>query len=78
MIWAGQLICWLARYTKHLKTKVYLVGDGSYATHELVGKAIVNKVGLICRMRMDAGLCHFPPPAVKAKEAQSQRLVVVF
>lgn len=74
MTWAGQLICWLARYTKHLKTKVYLVGDGSYATHELVGKAISNKVGLICRMRMDAGLCHFPPPAVKGKRGPKPKV----
>lgn len=67
MTWAGQIVCWLARYTKYLKTKVYLTGDGSYATHQLVSQSIKYNVGLICRMRMDAGLCHFPPPPLKGK-----------
>lgn len=74
MTWAVQLICWLSRYTKHLKTKVYLVGDGTYATHELVGKAIANHVGLICRMRMDAGLYHFPPPAIAGKRGPKPKV----
>lgn len=62
MDWAAQLLVWLARYTKALNRPVYLVGDGTYATYDLMGKAKKNGIGLIVRMRMDARLFHFPTP----------------
>lgn len=65
--WAQQIMIWLARYTKGLKRPVYLVGDGTYATYELMGKAREVGIGLIVRMRLDARLFHFPatPPPGK-------------
>lgn len=74
MTWAGQILCWLSRYTKHLKTTVYLVGDGSYATYELMGKAIDHEVGLISRMRLDARLFHFPPTPPKGKRGPKPKI----
>lgn len=62
MDWAAQVLTWLARYTKALDRSVYLVGDGTYATYELMGKAQQVDIGLIVRMRMDARLFDFPSP----------------
>lgn len=67
MSWAGQMLCWLARYAKPLGRPVFLVGDGTYATYELLIKAASCQVGLIVRMRMDARLFHFPPPRIEGK-----------
>ena len=50
MDWAIQMLAWLARYAKPLNSAVYLVGDGSYATYELMGKAAEREIGLIARM----------------------------
>jgi len=38
MTWAGQILIWLAGATKNLNRKVFMVGDGSYATFSLMGK----------------------------------------
>ncbi|MGB3617194.1 MAG: transposase, partial [Catalinimonas sp.] len=59
--WARQLIGWLARHTRHLSRRVYLVGDGSYATYELLDYGRRSGVELIVRMRLDARLFAFPP-----------------
>lgn len=57
-----------------LGRSVYLVGDGSYATYELMGKSIDLGVGLIVRMRMDAHLFHFPSPPVKGKRGPKPKI----
>jgi len=74
MDWAAQLLVWIARYTRTLNRPVYLVGDGTYATYELMGKAICSGVGLVTRMRMDARLFHFPPPPVKGKRGPKPKI----
>lgn len=59
--WAWQLIIQLGRWTSHLQRKVYLVGDGSYATYHLLGNAPLVGVQMIVRMRLDSRLFDFPP-----------------
>lgn len=61
MDWASQIVVWLARYAKPLGRPVFLTGDGTYATYELMGLARSHGIGLIARMRLDARLFHFPP-----------------
>jgi hypothetical protein len=67
MTWAGQILMWLARATNDLNRKVFLVGDGSYATFSLMGKAVDRGVGLIVRMKINSQLYHRPPPDVPGK-----------
>ena len=74
MDWASQLMSWLARYTKDLGREVYLVGDGTYTTYELMGQAQKRGIGLIARMRMDARLFHFPTPPPKGKPGPKPKL----
>lgn len=73
MDWAGQIVIWLARYAKPLGRPVFLVGDGTYATYELMGSARDYGIGLIARMRLDARLFHFPPPPVKGKRGRKPK-----
>ncbi|WP_116108823.1 transposase [Lewinella sp. IMCC34191] len=72
--WAGQLLAWLARYTPSFHRPVYLVGDGTYATYELMGRATACGVGLITRMRLDARLFHFPPARVAGKRGPKPKI----
>ena len=65
--WAWQMILQLGRWTAPLQRKVYLVGDGSYATYKLLGGAPRVGVEMIVRMRLDSRLFHFPPPPQKWK-----------
>jgi hypothetical protein len=58
--WAWQLILQLGRWTAHLQRKVYLVGDTSYATYELLGRAPSVGVNMIVRMRLNSRFFHFP------------------
>lgn len=74
MTWAGQMLCWLARYAKPLGRPVFLVGDGTYATYELMLKAVSCQIGLVVRMRMDARLFHFPPPSVEGKRGPKPKI----
>jgi hypothetical protein len=74
MDWAAQLVSWLARYTIPLGRPVYLVGDGTYATYELMIKAQENRIGLIARMRMDARLFDFPAPQVSSKRGPKPKI----
>ena len=67
MTWAGQILVWLARSTNNLNRKVFLIGDGSYATFSLMGKAVDRGVGLIVRMKINSRLYHRPPPGVPGK-----------
>jgi hypothetical protein len=67
MTWAGQILMWLARATNGLNRKVFLVGDGSYATFSLMGKAVDRGIGLIVRMKINSRLHHRPPPDVPGK-----------
>lgn len=74
MDWAGQIMVWLARYAKPLGRPVFLIGDGTYATYELMGRARDHSIGLIARMRLDARLFHFPPPPVKGKRGPKPKI----
>jgi len=74
MDWTGQILIWLARYVKTLNRPVYLVGDGTYATYELMGKAKKFNVGLIVRMRMDARLFHFPTPPAPGQRGRKPKI----
>jgi len=58
---AYQIIGWLGRKGKGLKRRVYLTGDGSFATLELFIAAQQCKVGMIARMKLNARLYHLPP-----------------
>lgn len=69
--WARQLINWLGRYIKTSDRKVYLTGDGSYATYELMITANEQAIGLIARMKFNSRLFHFPPPRPKGKRGRS-------
>lgn len=68
--WAGGLIHWLGRYAVPLRRKVYLVGDGSYATYDLMIKAKEERIGLISRLKFNARLFHSPPPRPKGKRGR--------
>jgi len=59
--WARQFITYLGVRAGRLSRPVYLAGDGSYATYELLDHARQMNVGLIVRMRLDARLFDFPP-----------------
>lgn len=58
--WARQIIIWLSRQTANLGRKVYLLGDGSFATYELFISAQTENIGLIARMKLNAKLYHLP------------------
>lgn len=73
-VWAGQLLGWLDRQTIMLKRKVYLVGDGAYATYELLSRASQSNIGLITRMRMDARLFHLPKKKPKGRRGQQSKI----
>lgn len=74
MDWASQIMMWLARYAIPLGHPVFLVGDGTYATYELMGLARDHNIGQIARMRLDARLFHFPPPPIKGKRGRKPKL----
>lgn len=69
--WARQFICWLGRYAHSFERPLYLVGDGSYATYELMIKAQKSNVGLIARMKMNARL--FEPPKAQPKHKRGPK-----
>jgi hypothetical protein len=71
--WGSQILGWLARTTSGLKRPVFLVGDGSYATFQLMAKAIACKVGLIVRMKINSSLYHLPPPRVKGRQGRKPK-----
>ena len=71
--WSRQLMYWLARYAKPFKRPVYLVGDGTYATYELMIQSADLGIGLIARMRLDARLFHFPPPQPAGKRGRKPK-----
>lgn len=73
MTWAGQILMWLARATNGLNRKVFLVGDGTYATYSLMGKAVKEGVGLIVRMKINSSLYHRPPPDVPGKRGRKPK-----
>ena len=65
--WARQLLLWLGRYVKPYGADVCLVGDGSYATYELMAKAAEVDVKLISRLKMNARLYYLPQPKPAGK-----------
>ena len=72
--WARQLIYWLSRYTTGLGRSVYLIGDGSYASYELMIASQKMSVGLIVRMKMNARLFADPEPQSKGKRGRKPKI----
>jgi len=58
--WANQIISWIGRNAKDLQRKIYITGDGSFATLELFINSQHNDVGLIARMKLNARLYNLP------------------
>lgn len=71
--WGSQILGWLARTTSGLKRPVFLVGDGSYATFQLMTKAIACEVGLIVRMKINSSLYHLAPPPIAGKRGRKPK-----
>ena len=59
-IFARQAIIWLGRQKSALQRKVYLTGDGSFATMELFMQASGADIGLIARMKLNSRM--YAPP----------------
>lgn len=59
--WATQLLCWIERRCKILGRRVYLVGDGSFATLELFMLAQRLDIGMIARLKLNSRLYELPP-----------------
>lgn len=72
--WARQLILQLGRWTRGLGRKVYLLGDNTYATYELMHTGIDVGINLIVRMRLNARLFHFPPPRTKGRRGRKPKV----
>lgn len=72
--WARQLLLWLGRYGKHFKRPLYVVGDGSYATYELMIKAQQQGIGLIARMKLNSRLFAMPGPCPKGKRGPKAQI----
>jgi hypothetical protein len=65
--WARQFILFLARYAKGLHRRICLVGDGSYATYELMQTAQDHDIALVGRLKINARLFHLPKPKPPGK-----------
>ncbi len=72
--WARQMTGWLARYVGPLGRPIYLVGDSSYATYDLMLESQNNNIGLIARMNLNARLFHFPPAPPKSKRGPKPKI----
>lgn len=72
--WARQMLLWLGRYAKPLGRAIYVVGDGSYATYELMIQAQRLDIGLVARMKMNARLFHFPGPQPSSKRGRKPQV----
>ncbi len=59
--WAAQIISWLSRRCGKLNRKIFLTGDGSFATLKLFMHAQQRDVGLIARMKLTSRLYDLPP-----------------
>ncbi len=59
--WAAQILSWLSRKCAGLQRRVYLTGDGSFATFELFIHAQKVGIGMIARMKLNARLYELPP-----------------
>ena len=59
--WAGQILSWLSRQNLYLQRSIYLTGDGSFATYELLMHAQSLGIGMIARMKLNARLFHLAP-----------------
>jgi len=59
--WADQILIWISRKCAGLKRKIYLTGDGSFATLELFMRAQTLGIGMIARMKLNARLYELPP-----------------
>jgi hypothetical protein len=72
--WARQMIWQLARWTASLKRAIYVVGDGSYATYDLLHEASKVGVHMIVRMRMDSRIFDFPTPNPPSKRGPKPKI----
>lgn len=59
--WARQIMQWLARKTQSRNQRVYLVGDGTYATYEQFLEAKQLEIGLVAPLKLNARLFSLPP-----------------
>lgn len=71
--WSRQILLWLARRVSPLGRDVYLVGDGSYATYDLMTTGAIQGIGVIARMKMNAQLYHFPDHQPKGKRGRKPK-----
>jgi hypothetical protein len=72
--WTRQILLWLGRYAQPLKRPIYVAGDGSYATYELMIQAQNLNIGLAARMKMNAHLFHFPGPPPNSKRGRKPQV----
>lgn len=72
--WARQFILFLARYAKPIKSKICLVGDGSYATYELMQTAQAKGISLVGRLKINSRLFHLPKPKPKGKRGPAPHM----
>jgi len=59
---AAELVRWLARWTRWLKKRLWLVCDGAYAKRPLLRAARHEGVTVVSRLRRDAALRTVPGP----------------
>jgi hypothetical protein len=57
--WTIQMIIQVGRWLKY--TPINVIGDGGFACGELAWLCLKLKIGLITRLKMNAGLYDFPP-----------------
>jgi len=72
--WARQMILFLARYVRPDYDQVVLVGDGTYATYELMRTAQLHGISLIGRLKMNARLFHLPRPKPKGRRGPQSHI----
>lgn len=72
--WARQFILFLSRYVKRLHPNICLVGDGSYATYELMQTAQAHGIALVGRLKINSRLFHLPGPKPKGKRGPAPHL----
>lgn len=71
--WSRQILLWLARVVGPLDRDVYLVGDGAYATYDLMMTGVDYGLGVIARMKLNAQLYHLPPLQPKGKRGRKPK-----
>ncbi len=68
--WSIQMLKQVIRWAFHVP--IILVGDGGFASGELVWMCIKHKISFICRLKINARLYNFPPPAEPGKRGRKK------